>query len=427
MTINRTALALVLAATALAGCGNARDMSGAMRGAGVRSRSAATRSSTWGSTSLSIEEATQKLDLGKQVKSASATLERIVADPKTSPGDHDRAALALSRAYEAEGKHEQAIRTVENLLATRHDDHHWALKRAAAGQLRKLLTGKSKAPPPSFEPDQVVSPFARVLAPYFPVVANKRLTVKILLFGGSDATSARLGTFAIGDAARERRLERCPLCQADLERDISISRTSWTGIPAERDQLSDALDVFYFDLGADRIPNRYAKYLPMAEKDIVSHLENGDGLIAARTRKGAPPSILIAAPRRAELPDVEEALSKQTRLPEKPIVVKVSPKLRRGEIRGVMRAAFAGLKKCYNELLERSPSAGGKVMLDFTIGPDGSMRDNSIDAAHSSLQDSSFDRCILDVTGGFHFPATGKGKTTVNYPITFSPDTPKTP
>ena len=59
------------------------------------------------------------------------------------------------------------------------------------------------------------------------------------------------------------------------------------------------MNVFYFDLESDRIPTRYEKYLPLDEKTIVSHLENGDGLIAAKERKGAPPAILIAAPRSA--------------------------------------------------------------------------------------------------------------------------------
>jgi TonB family protein len=421
MTNTRTAITLILAATALGGCGNARDLSSDMRGAGTRSRAPATKAGA-GSTALTIEQASQKLDLGKKVKSSRATLERIVADPATSADDHDRAALALSRAYQAAGDHEHAIRTVEGLLAAHVDDHRWALSRAASKELRRLLTGKAEDNAPSFDPDRVVSPFARVLAPYFPVGADKRLSANILLFGGEDATSNKLGTFAVGDAAREMRLERCPLCQDDLRRDIHVGRTSWTGIPAYRDRLSGALDVFYFDLGSERIPTRYEQYLPLPEKEIVSHLQNGEGVIAARERKGGPPSILIAAPRRAQLPDVEEALSKRTSLPTEPAVVKVSPAPRPGEIRGVVRAAFPGFKSCYDKLLASAPAATGRVMLKFTIGADGSVTDSSIDAARSSLQDNTFDGCTLDVTRKLRFPASGHGSTTVDYPITFSPE-----
>ncbi len=422
MTINRTAISLILVATALAGCGNARDLSGDMRGAGVRSRAATTRASTPTSTALTIEQASQKLDLGKDVKSARATLEHIVADPTTSADDHDRAALALSRAYQADGDHEHAIRTVEDLLAAHADDNRWALSRATSKELRLLLTGKDEQPPPSFDPDVVVSPFARALTRYFPIGADKQLSVKIMLFGGEDATSNKLGTFAIGDAARQMRLERCPLCQDDLHRHLDKDRTSWVGIPAYRDRLDRALNVFYFDLESDRIPTRYEKYLPLDEKTIVSHLESGEGLIAAKERKGAPPSILIAAPRRAELGDVEEELSKQTSLPTEPIVVQVSSAPRPGEIRGVVRASFPGYKSCYETLLQSTPGATGRIMLKFAIGPDGSVTDSSIDAARSSLHDDAFDSCTLGVTRKLRFPASGHGQTTVNYPITFSPD-----
>jgi len=421
MTNTRTAITLIVAATALGGCGNARDLSSDMRGAGARSRTP-TEKAGFGSTALTIEQVSQKLDLGKNVKGARATLERIVADPATSADDRDRAALALSRAYEAAGDHEHAIRTVEDLLAAHVDDHRWALSRAASKELRRLLTGKAEDDAPSFDPDRVVSPFARVLARYFPVGPDKRLSVDILLFGGEDATSNKLGTFAVGDAARAMRLERCPLCKDDLRRDIHIGRTSWVGIPANRNRLSGALDVFYFDLESDRIPARYAKYLPVDEKTLVSQLENGKGLIAAKEQKGEPPAIVIAAPRRAQLADVEKALSKRTSLPTEPVVVELSPAPRPGEIRGVVRAAFSGFKSCYEKLLQGTPAATGRIVLEFTIAADGSVADSSIDADRSSLHDDAFDSCSLDVTRGMHFPASGHGTTTVDYPITFSPD-----
>ncbi len=421
MTINRTFISLILAATALGGCGNARDLSD-LRSTGPRSRAATSRASSGTSAALTIEQASQKLDLGKNVTAARAALERIVADPTTSADDHDRAALALSRAYQAEGQHERAVRTVEDLLAAHVDDRRWALSRATSKQLRLLLTGKSDDGQPAFNPDTVVAPFARVLTRYFSIGADKRLSVNMLLFGGSDATSDKLGTFAIGEAARQMRLERCPLCQDDLRRDIHIGRTSWVGIPENRDRLAGALDVFYFDLGSDRIPTRYEKYLPLPEKEIVGHLENGEGLIAAKERKGAPPAILIAAPRRAQLADVEQALSKQTRLPTEPVVVQVSPAPRPGEIRGVVRAAFPGFKSCYDKLLQATPTAAGRIFLKFSIGADGSVADGSIDAARSSLHDDAFDSCVLDVTRKLHFPASHHGTTTVDYPISFSPD-----
>lgn len=419
---NRTAITLVLASAALTACGNARDLSNDTRSAAPRSRAALSSTDARSSASLSIEQATRKLDLGRDVESVRATLEHIAADPAVGADDHDHAALALSRAYEAEGDHEKAIRTVEDLLAAHVDDRRWALSDATSKALRRLLTGKDDTQAPTFDPNEVVSPFSRVLTKYFPVGADNLITVNMHLFGGDDATSDKLGTFAIGAAARAIRLERCPLCEHDLRRSIHIDRTSWVGIPAYRGQLSSGLAVFYFDLGSDRIPTRYEKYLPLPEKEIVSHLESGEGLFAVKDRKGAAPAILIAAPRRAQLPDVEEALSKQTRLPNEPVVVQVSPKLRPGEIRNVVRASFSGYKGCYGKVLEQRPAAAGKIVLEFAIGGDGAVTRSSIDAERSSLHDDAFESCVLDVTRGLHFPATSHGETTVTYPITFSPD-----
>ena len=72
---SRTAITLILAASALTACGNAARPAGDMRGVGPRSRSAATRTAAGTSASLSIEQASRKLDLGKNVTSAAPMLE----------------------------------------------------------------------------------------------------------------------------------------------------------------------------------------------------------------------------------------------------------------------------------------------------------------------------------------------------------------
>src|SRR5207249_4621936 len=127
------------------------------------------------------------------------------------------------------------------------------------------------------------------------------------------------------------------------------------------------------DLGPNRIPARYDALLPIPSAEIVARLERGEGLISIRERPGAPPAILLAAPRESQLDAVEETFAAMTSLPTATTPVALSSALRPEEIRGVVRSARKTYKACYEALLAREPEAKGELVLRFGVEADGAV------------------------------------------------------
>lgn len=369
---------------------------------------------------MRVEQAERALDLGRDLPNAKATLEAIAGDA-TAPADlRDRAAMSLSRACEISKDAEGAIRAIESLLAAHDRDHDWPGKPAAEKRLRKLLTGKEEGPASARHPEERIAPSAKLLAAYFPSKKDQPTDVSVYLFGGDDRRSEVLGTFRVADAIREIAEEACPLCEARIPIRSNTSRTtSWTAIPAAKSQLEKSLAVFYTHLG-DPIPARYDAVLPVPMSEVLPHLQKGEGVVIAKERPNAPPAILIAAPREAQLPEVEEAFATMKALPGSLTVIKVAPNLKPDEIRETMRtSAMPLMKQCYEALLQRSPGATGRVELAFTIKGDGALDDRKVEA-DGTLREGTFERCVADALTKIHFTSTGQ-TTTVKYPLTFTP------
>ncbi len=361
--------------------------------------------------------------MGRDVAGAQASLAQVLTDPALTPEQRDEARLSLSRALEAGGDHEAAVAAVEALLAEHPDGSRFPLEEAAEGRLRKLLTGADAEPRRRAEDSRPVAPFARVLTRYFPApnAANAPLELRLYAFGGSSDQSDRLGTFAVDRAIRDQRQKACPLCDDRLSIHTSSSRTgSWVGIARSRARLANALAVYYFDLGEGRIPARYDAELPLPSADVAARLARGDGLIAVRERPGAPPVVLIAAPRGAQLAEVEEALSLLTTLPTEPVAVPLKADLRPAEIQAVVRRSFGAYRRCYEAVLERIPTAAGTARMHFTIGADGAVSAVTMDAVEGALHDATFEACMTTASSALSFPAS-KWSGTVTYPIVFAP------
>lgn len=367
-----------------------------------------------------VEQAERALDVGRDIASARATLKTVVADKAAPVEVRDRAALSLSRAHELALDPEGAVVAVEDLLAAHADDHQWAGQDAAERRLRKLLTGKDERATSPRRPTDKASPFAHALAVHFPSQKNTPVEISILAFGGDGHTSDQLGTFHVGDALREIAQQACPLCETGTKVHTHSSRSdSWAAIPGAKGRLATSLAVFYTHLG-DPIPARYDSLLPVPMAEVTAHLQKGEALVIARERPGAPPAILIAAPREAQLAEVEEALSRMKTLPGSLTVVKVSQSLKPAEIQTIVRSAgMPTFSKCYEALLSRAPTAAGKLDLRFVIRADGSVESPQLDAS-DALDDAAFGRCMVDATSALRFPAAG-APTTVKYPVELSP------
>ncbi|MBL8720190.1 MAG: hypothetical protein JNL79_29670 [Myxococcales bacterium] len=361
---------------------------------------------------LEVEQAIRNVDVGKSLGEARATLEAGLGDATLSDDLRDEATLALARAKDALGDREAAITTVEGLLEKRVDKHPWRFDEAADALLQKLVTGSAQKSLRDDDGGAPVAPFARALTPFFPVHDGK-LKVDLLQFGAPSEPD-ELGTFAVVEAVRAKAREACPLCDDHLSGHTSSSRHgSWTAIAAERARLDKSLVVFFFDLGAHKIPARYDAHLPLPSAEVIARLEKGAGLVAVKSRPGAPPVVLVGAPREAQLPDVQKALAALTELPTAPIAVPLTTNLRPREIKAVMRSARGAMKKCVEE---HAAKADGTLKLRFDVKEDGTVANLSTKPEGEGVSDAAFLACIDKAAGALTFPKTGQ-KLTVAYPI----------
>lgn len=380
----------------------------------------APRSDTSSEAARQIEAAQRSLDVGKVLPGSAKALEKVLETG--SSDERDSAAIALSRTYELEGKTEQAIRTLEDLLARHREDVRWALEDEVDEKLVKLVTG---APAPKrtelYEDDGPIASFARALAPSFHPDAKGAYELEILEFGGWSRASDKLGTFEVGGALREAANAKCPLCEKRPSIHTHRGRSgSWASIPKYRDAFETALLVFFYDQTVNRIPARYDRHLPLPVSEIDAKLANGQGLVAVKQRSGAPPVVLVAAPRAGQLEDVEKALAEMSQLPEAPVSVALTPGLRPHEIQAVVRGARKDYKACYEGLLQRDAKATGRVVLAFGIDGEGRVENASTEPSTSALEDATFLSCFLTATRSLQFPATQQ-TTTVKYPLTLTP------
>lgn len=98
----------------------------------------------------------------------------------------------------------------------------------------------------------------------------------------------------------------------------------------------------------------------------------------------------------------------------------VSGGLTAQEIMAVIRANLNQIRHCYEQLLQRSPSASGKMSVMFVINTGG--RVQSVNVTQSSISDSVMRGCVTGKISRWAFPKPRGGQpVTVNYPFVFNP------
>lgn len=375
-----------------------------------------------------LDQALKSLERGGDAKAALAELEAVLADKRTSMEDQDEARLGISAAREALGDVDGAVEALEELFQAHGDTTRFEGREIAEKRLRKLLTG-SETTKDRFTPSERYAPSARALAPYFKADEKGSTLVDIYAFGDKGGGHAdELGMFNVPAAKRDLLLEKCATCDQNLDMGRSFSRTnSWTAIPramgdapADMPQIDRSMLVFYFDLGDDRVPSRYDEYLPIPSAEIVQHLERGEGLIAFKERPNAKPTLVLAAPRVAQLSLIEDAFAALTEMPKAPLVVTLAPELRSEEIQFAVRSVKADLRACYEDHLRGAPTAAGSIVFDFGIAPDGSITNVALDEK-TTLKDEKLGACATGVMQKLRFPASPAGMTRVTYPLAFTP------
>jgi TonB family protein len=98
----------------------------------------------------------------------------------------------------------------------------------------------------------------------------------------------------------------------------------------------------------------------------------------------------------------------------------VSGGLTAQEIMAVIRAHLNEIRHCYEQLLQRSPSASGKISVNFTVALSGNV--SSVSVAEATLNDSVMRGCVTGHIQRWDFPKPRGGQpVTVNYPFVFNP------
>jgi hypothetical protein len=88
-------------------------------------------------------------------------------------------------------------------------------------------------------------------------------------------------------------------------------------------------------------------------------------------------------------------------------------------VQRVLRANRGRAQSCYEAALAAKPKLHGRVVVKFTIGPDGKVGHAA--NAGSDLPDPSAVECVVHAVGDLSFPKPDSGTVTVVYPLTFAP------
>ncbi len=373
------------------------------------------------SAKLRIERALRELDRGGDAKAVKADLDLLLAQALDRT-DRAEARLARSRAFEALGDEEGAIEEVEAILVDQAHADRTPAREAAEKRLRFLLTGSETERFAALPANTQLAPITHALAELFPE-SDEGALVDVWVFGQPRGDNH--GIFQIVEAKRQK-------LEQELRPRISMGSSisgagSWVGLPramgehaADMPQADRSLLVFYFDLADLRVPSRYDDYLPMPSDEIVEILERGDGLVVAKKRASGKPTIVIAAPRNAQLAAVEEAFSKMTSVPYEPVTVELDKKLLPAEIQATIRTARSQMRGCYEQALKRDKKLTGTILLDLVIEPDGSLSRNAI-GDKSTLRDKGLESCLSAAMAELSFPASHGDKVTVSYPLLMTP------
>ena len=99
--------------------------------------------------------------------------------------------------------------------------------------------------------------------------------------------------------------------------------------------------------------------------------------------------------------------------------LRVSGSLAHSAVLQAVAQRFARFRDCYVAALDRAPELGGRLEVQFEVGPDGAARHIAI--ARSELHDSALESCIATAFEGLRFAPAGPDMSSVAYPLLLVP------
>ncbi len=89
------------------------------------------------------------------------------------------------------------------------------------------------------------------------------------------------------------------------------------------------------------------------------------------------------------------------------------------QIRRVVQKHANATRNCYNKELQQKRDLAGKIVVKFTIGPNGKVL--RVEIPESTMKNANVEQCLRTQVKSWQFPEPkGGGSVTVNYPFTFT-------
>jgi hypothetical protein len=99
---------------------------------------------------------------------------------------------------------------------------------------------------------------------------------------------------------------------------------------------------------------------------------------------------------------------------------KIQGGLDRDIVRRIIRQHLNEVKYCYEQELVRKPSLGGRIAVQFAIGPNGKVMTSAMQS--STMGNAPVENCIVQAVRRWDFPTpSGGGMTIVSYPFVLVP------
>lgn len=91
-------------------------------------------------------------------------------------------------------------------------------------------------------------------------------------------------------------------------------------------------------------------------------------------------------------------------------------------IRTVVRSNIGDVRRCYNQGLATDPNLAGRVAVQFTIGPEGTVFIAEVIESQLPKEAKAVERCLIAAVENWQFPRPpGEGNVMVTYPFVLEP------
>lgn len=138
----------------------------------------------------------------------------------------------------------------------------------------------------------------------------------------------------------------------------------------------------------------------------------GDWHASRQTTGNATPAVVTVAHSPSPLPEKHSALVPH---PETTGAIPAA------DVERVISTHKAKVRRCYEHALQTQPELAGKLTANFFIEPDGQVKQASILAPKSTVNDARLWSCVVEVVRGMRFPAPVGGSVEVVYPFVLTP------